>query len=151
MKRECAQRSGQTLGSWMLFAALLAAAVNSATCHLSPLAMYGATLALAIAPMAVNSASVLEEEGRQTGLDYDQLINIFYEGGQGEEAGGDQDEEEVGGEEEEEEEEVGGGKNFAPTSLSTPPSTSFSCAGRTPGAYYADPEAGCQLFHRFRP
>ena len=39
-------------------------------------------------------------------------------------------------------------ENFQPTSLSTPPTTSFSCVGRTPGAYYADPEAGCQLFHR---
>ena len=137
----------------MLFAALPVAAENSATLALSivPLAMYGATLALAIGPMAVNSASVLEEEGRQTGLDYDQLINIFYEGGEGEEADTfyATGEEEVV--EEEEEEDVGGGKNFAPTSLSTPPSTSFSCAGRTPGAYYADPEAGCQLFHRFLP
>ena len=135
----------------MLFAALQAAPVNSATLasSIAPLLpMYGATVAHLIGPMAVNSAGVLEEEGRQTGLDYDDLINIFYESGQGEEAGGDQDEEEVD-EEEEEEEEVGGEKNFAPTSLSTPPSTSFSCAGRTPGAYYADPEAGCKLFHRF--
>ena len=135
----------------MLFAALQAAPVNSATLasSIAPLLpMYGATVAHLIGPMAVNSAGVLEEEGRQTGLDYDDLINIFYESGQGEEAGGDQDEEEV---DEEEEEEVGGEKNFAPTSLSTPPSTSFSCAGRTSGAYYADPEAGCKLFHRFLP
>ena len=112
--------------------------------------MYGATLALAIGPMGVNSASVLEgEEERQTstGLDYDQLINIFYEGGHGEEAETFYQDEKMFGEEEKEEE--GEGKNFAPTSLSTPPSTSFSCAGRNPGAYYADPEAGCQLFHRF--
>ena len=144
------QRSSprQTLANWMLFAAVQLA-VNSATLasSIGPLTMYGASLALAIGPMAVSSGNLLEGEGGQSGLDYDQLINIFYEGGEGEEtfyAAGEQDGEKVGREEEEE-----GEENFAPTSLSTPPSTSFSCAGRTPGAYYADPEAGCQLFHRF--
>ena len=155
IKRECVQRS---FLSRMLFAALLAyiapATVHSAT--LATIPMFGVHL-LVVGPMAVNSASVLEGEGRQTGLDYDQLINIFYEGGQVEEvetfydyssAGVEADEDEVGEKRFEEEGEEGV-KRFAATSLSTPPSTSFSCAGRTPGAYYADPEAGCQLFHRF--
>ena len=143
--------------SRMLFAALLAciapATVNSAT--LATIPTFGLPLhLLVVGPMAVNIASVFEGEGRQTGLDYDQLINIFYEGGQVEEvetfydyssAGVEADEDEVDEKRFEEE----GVKRFAATSLSTPPSTSFSCAGRTPGAYYADPEAGCQLFHRF--
>jgi len=163
IKRECEQRSflSETLNlAWMLSAALLATiiaprAVNSAP-TLAPTiapALYGATFALAFAQ--VNGAGIFKEEGRQTSLDYDQLINIFYEVGEGEDsenfyeynsAGGDEEEEDV--EKVFEEEEEGDEKKFAPTSLSTPPSTSFSCAGRTPGAYYADPEAGCQLFHR---
>jgi len=31
--------------------------------------------------------------------------------------------------------------------LSSIPPTSFSCAGRVPGGYYADPAAECQVFH----
>ena len=140
----------------MLSAALATAAVNSAPPTLA-LTMYGATLALAIAPVAVSGGGIFKEEGRQTSLDYDQLINILYEVGEGEDAENFYEYNSAGGEEEEkvvvekafEEEEEGDEKNFAATSLSTPPSTSFSCAGRVPGAYYADPEAGCQLFHRF--
>ena len=164
IKRECGERSflSETLKlAWMLSAALLATiiapmAVNSAptlALTIAP-ALYGATFAIAMAQ--VNGAGIFKEEGRQTSLDYDQLINIFYEVGEGEDsekfyeynsAGGDEEEEVV--EKIFEEKEEGDETKFAPTSLSTPPSTSFSCAGRTPGAYYADPEAGCQLFHRF--
>ncbi|KAF0309903.1 hypothetical protein FJT64_018999 [Amphibalanus amphitrite] len=34
--------------------------------------------------------------------------------------------------------------NYSPDAL---PETSFSCRGRQPGGYYADVEAGCQMFH----
>ena len=34
--------------------------------------------------------------------------------------------------------------NYAQNNL---PNTSFSCDGKASGGYYADPEAGCQVFH----
>ena len=34
--------------------------------------------------------------------------------------------------------------NYAHNNL---PNTSFTCDGKATGGYYADPEAGCQVFH----